>query len=891
MLIKKLLRMKPFFVGLFFVMGFVLSLGVIVYISQQMVSVKSVFAEELQDSQVISSINKWGYSSMEELVRAGDVYALWYCSSEKDTILPEEKNKYYLLSAKRGFPYVSGIWVSWGSDVFCTDEKGNTSLHLAATAQSIYLIEHLIGLGLNPNSRNLDNYAPIHICAQSGTAGVARTLISKGADPNLPLAMDKYSPPALIAGQNKNFEIVRILRAFDAQYSFSHAIGFGDIETVEAYLKENPEWAINGPTSYSTPPVIEAVVSNQKEVLLYLLEHGSSLDTSSIEGEKALSVAIKFNNKDMIRFLIDLGVNINGFGAASVNEYPLEYAIHIGNPDMVQYLLDLGADVNAVNVVHDSETPLHLAVKERKKEIAALLIERGANINARNKNGETPFFIAVGLGDREIAEYLIQQGADIEIVDRLRYTPLLVATEKGNEDMVKWLIEKGANVQARDKDGRTVLHISAAHGFVPLMETFLLKGVNIDEMDRSRNTSLLLAVEAKKTESVEFLVNRGADINLANSTGKTPLFVAVEVDSLSLAKYLVEHGAKTDVADREQRTLIHVGACSENVEMIHWLDGLGLDMFAVDKGGNSALHYACQCGALDTVLWLIDQKKLPLDELNKDGFAPLHLACQRGHVLIAKTLMELGADYKKPARTGQSAIHLCAARGHWGPAQILILKGVDPNLPDNSGNTPLHHAAMNAQERFVQLILAKRADICVRNRMGLTPLDLAKEQFEKAAPVVGATMSQIRLFEGLQGVIRLLTAVICEEYLQRIEKNDLDGFKKMIEFYPDFANVYYFGKTPIHRVIHKHSLEMSNLLIQLKVDIGVKELGIDGFTPLHLAVQEREINLVDLLLKSGADISLKDAKGRTPLELAESLNFQEISNYIKTFETKAQNNE
>jgi ankyrin repeat protein len=301
---------------------------------------------------------------------------------------------------------------------------------------------------------------------------------------------------------------------------------------------------------------------------------------------------------------------------------------------------------------------------------------------------------------------------------------------------------------------------------------------------------------------------------------------------------------KTDVADREQRTLIHVGACSENVEMIHWLDGLGLDMFGIDKKENSALHYACQCGALDTVLWLIDQKKLPLDELNKDGFTPLHIACQRGHVLIAKTLMELGADYKKPAQTGQSAIHLCAARGHWGPAQILILKGVDPNLPDNSGNTPLHHAAMNAQERFVQLILAKRADICVRNRMGLTPLDIAKEQFEKATLAAGATMSQIRVFEGLQGIIRLLTAVICEEYLQRIENNNLDGFKKMIEFYPDFANVYYFGKTPIHRAIDKHSLEMSSILIQLKVDIGVKELGIDGSTPLHLAVLERQINLV-----------------------------------------------
>jgi ankyrin repeat protein len=109
------------------------------------------------------------------------------------------------------------------------------------------MIEHLISLGLDPNMRNHENYAPIHICAKSGTAGIARTLISNGADPHLPLVMDRNSSPAIIAGENKNFEIVRVLRAFDAHYSFSHAINYGDIETMKAYLKDSPELAISGP--------------------------------------------------------------------------------------------------------------------------------------------------------------------------------------------------------------------------------------------------------------------------------------------------------------------------------------------------------------------------------------------------------------------------------------------------------------------------------------------------------------------------------------------------------------------------------------------------------------------------------------------------------------------
>lgn len=857
--------------------------------TEKFLAVKSfVYADEVQESITPGMIQKWGYSSMEELLKAGDVYALLYLNEERNNIPLVEKNKYYLMCAGLGFPYLSDLWISWGSNIFTIDEKGNTALHLASMAQSVYMVEHLINLGLNPNSRNKENYAPLHLCAESGTAEIARMLIMKGAVPDLSLALDGsvYSSPSLLAGKKRNFEVVRILRGFDAHYSLSHAIGLGDIETIDVYLKEHPEWLISGPTRYSTPPVIDAIASNQKEVLLYLLKRGASLEASTtIEGEKPLSVAIKHKNKEMIRLLIDLGIGINNLGNVKKDMYPLEYAIEEMDADMVKFLLDLGADVNCINVVRNSDSPIHLAVRTKKKDIVSLLVERGANLNLRNKDGKTPLFIAVELGEQEIAEYLIQQGADLEITDRNRYTPLFAATEKRNEKMVKWLVEKGANIQARDKYGRTVLHLTSLLGEVPLSQLFLEKGLNINETERSGNTALHLAVEAKQQEVVELLVQKGADVNSVNMAGKTPLFVAVEVDNLSIAKYLVEHGAKTDVVDRERRTLIHVGACSENSEMIRWLDGFGLDLFAKDAKENSALHYASRSGSIDTVKWFVE-KKLPMDELNKDGFTPLHLACQRGHILIVKELIDLGADYKKFSQTGQCAIHLCAARGHWGPAQILILKGVDPNLPDTSGNTPIHHACINGQERFLQLILSKRAEICVRNNMEKTPLDEAKERLEKTIPVAGATMAQIRMFEGLQGVVRLLYAVICEEYLQRIERNDIEGLKKMIEYYPEFSGIYYLGKAPIHRVVRIHSQEMISILADNKVNINVKELGIDGFSPLHLAVQERQINIVDLLLKKGADVSVKDNKGRTPQELAIALNYSEIAEYIKNFQIK-----
>lgn len=62
----------------------------------------------------------------------------------------------------------------------------------------------------------------------------------------------------------------------------------------------------------------------------------------------ALMLAACNSHQDVIRLLVKLGANINGFSLARSNGYwsPLQVAPYEGDAKVVQLLLDLGANVN-----------------------------------------------------------------------------------------------------------------------------------------------------------------------------------------------------------------------------------------------------------------------------------------------------------------------------------------------------------------------------------------------------------------------------------------------------------------------------------------------------------------------------------------------------------------
>ncbi|XP_078089927.1 nuclear factor of kappa light polypeptide gene enhancer in B-cells inhibitor, alpha b [Mustelus asterias] len=146
-------------------------------------------------------------------------------------------------------------------------------------------------------------------------------------------------------------------------------------------------------------PMHLAVITQQPEVLRALLWAGGDLGLRDINGNTPLHIACEMNlalyvktisdflTRHDIRNLLD-SKNYNGLTC-------LQLAVKKRLHEMVKYLTQLGADINAQEP-SSGRTALHLAVEEQDPEMVSLLVHCGADPNVLMYNGCTPYHLTLG---------------------------------------------------------------------------------------------------------------------------------------------------------------------------------------------------------------------------------------------------------------------------------------------------------------------------------------------------------------------------------------------------------------------------------------------------------------------------------------------------------------
>lgn len=111
-------------------------------------------------------------------------------------------------------------------------------------------------------------------------------------------------------------------------------------------------------------------------------------------------------------------------------------AVRSNHIDLVKYLIDIGADINAVS--HDrNNTAVMDAASSGNLEAVKILVEEGANLECQSKNGQTALILAVGHGDEEVSNYLLAAGADYEVKDSLGMSAKAYAKLFGKTDILE----------------------------------------------------------------------------------------------------------------------------------------------------------------------------------------------------------------------------------------------------------------------------------------------------------------------------------------------------------------------------------------------------------------------------------------------------------------------
>lgn len=210
---------------------------------------------------------------------------------------------------------------------------------------------------LDQPTKDTHHESPLVLVASAGLFDEAKSLLDRGADPNLP---SRLSGRTAVTAACKSGKLEMLELMLDAGANF-----------VEEYTRTIDEDGTD--STYKYVP--------------------------------ALLGALRFGTPEMIELVEDRGADINELGING--ETMLYEACYLGNLNVVKYLLQRGFDPNDKADYH--EPPIFTAVRGHHLEIVKLLIDAGADVNGREDWGGNPLDYADS--DQAIADLLVAKGA------------------------------------------------------------------------------------------------------------------------------------------------------------------------------------------------------------------------------------------------------------------------------------------------------------------------------------------------------------------------------------------------------------------------------------------------------------------------------------------------
>lgn len=329
--------------------------------------------------------------------------------------------------------------------VHATDALGRTPLQLATARewedeQAPAVVEFLIEKGATPdiflvarmgkrdavialldanptlvNSRNGNDFTPLHYAARNGHLAVVQCLLERGAAIE-PRADDGFTP-------------------------LHFASCFGHQRVVELLLNQGAE--IETQDNFGHTPLHSASYSGHLDIIKQLMNRGADAYARNGEGATPMHCGAFEGHVSVVQFFMEQGMDMNMPGAA---DYTSLHLAALGEHfALAEFLVQRGANIHAKQRdSYGGDSVLYSASWRGHKDVAQLLIERGADVNIKNDRGSTPLHGAAGGGHEALVKLLLSHGAEINAKDKKGMTLLQIAIESGFERTANLLRQHGA---------------------------------------------------------------------------------------------------------------------------------------------------------------------------------------------------------------------------------------------------------------------------------------------------------------------------------------------------------------------------------------------------------------------------------------------------------------
>ena len=495
--------------------------------------------------------------------------------------------------AKRfGDKVIKELVLNYGKDINQTGEEDIGGLYQAIKHNNIKAVKFFIENNANVEIATFDGTTPLVLAIEENKPKIVELLIKEGKaniyGSYAGEEIDKY--PIYCAVKNKNLNMIKILlnNNFD--------------------LKREPSIL-----SY-------AIENGDENIIKYLIEKGSDIDDTSINGISVLYDAVLNLNPKLVEYLLEKGAIIEKAGETDVygnimmaavgskfnnsnDKFPVDLEAlekSAENSAKITEMIIGKADKNIINDSLDGKTPLIIAVGNSYLETAKILIENGADVNSVDFEGWSALSYAVNNGDIEIAKLLltnkakindelllaikspivesridmmkllIDNGANINYADENEFTPLNTAIETGDMELTKFLITNGANVNSLMQDGVSLIVYAISQNNMDLLQILIENGANVNNTtgDYWAGSPLITASRLGLDNVVRILLSRNADINAVDMNGNTALHTAALNSQLSVIKLLLEKNPNLDIQNEVGNTALHLAVISGNIDIV-----------------------------------------------------------------------------------------------------------------------------------------------------------------------------------------------------------------------------------------------------------------------------------------------------------------------------------
>ncbi|KAL1645521.1 hypothetical protein SLS58_003830 [Diplodia intermedia] len=309
-----------------------------------------------------------------------------------------------------------------------------TALHKAAYYGHQRILQWLLGLGANVNTRDSFNRTPLFHACITNDLGVVDILLNHGADPDV---LDINATRPFETATNE--EIRRLLRErssaiehHDHNLSDLHrAVRANDVDEVGRILDREDNDPLSPLDGDGNTPLHYAAINGLYSVISRMVSACVDLDQGNRYGQTALDAAVSRRafhkaESDVMRHIVEL------LGWEAFRCYGALDFVHRIGPEF-------------------DKVPLHWAAETGNLAQVELLLTWGSDPDRQDIFGETPLHYAAERGHVEVAERLIPVSAPGRL-DKQGFTPLRKARERNKAETVKLMLPfwTEADVSATD---------------------------------------------------------------------------------------------------------------------------------------------------------------------------------------------------------------------------------------------------------------------------------------------------------------------------------------------------------------------------------------------------------------------------------------------------------